>query len=155
MEELRAADADDINGIVDRIVSDGERPEAGAPFAWIPITKVQSQVMLASDLTPPSIEAEEPVIYIGDVGAAPTPSPFTLIVPKPRGKLGQKQFMEALPSVVQFAANHLCNSPKRSRSLKICGGLELDPVIGVTMVVLEALFDDQGNYADELAPRGA
>lgn len=151
MDQIQRADEEDMPTVVDTIVS--EAKTARASTSWVPITKVQSRVMVASTPAPKQFDSDTPTIYVINTVPDDSLSMSMLVLPMPHGKAGQRQFMEALPRAIQFTARHLDDTSRIS--VRMGGESELDAALGIAMVVLEALFDGDGRYTGQSEKRGA
>lgn len=140
-----------MHGVVDSLVSRAETVQVS--ISWIPIARAQSRIMLASTPAPNPPDSNIPTIYVTTSVPEPLSSTSVLILPISQGKAGQKQFMEALPRAIQFAARNLGDGS--SITLRVVGESELDAALGIAMVLLEALFDSNGVHIGLLGERGA
>lgn len=136
-------------GVVDSLVSRAETVQV--PTSWIPITRAHSRIMLASTPAPNPSDSDIPTIYVTTSVPESSISTSMLILPISQGKAGQKQFMEALPQAIQFAARYLDIS---GTPMRVVGESELDAALGIAMVLLEALFDSNGVYIGQPEKRG-
>lgn len=149
VDQIQRADEEDMPTVVDTIVS--EAKTARASTSWVPITKVQSRVMVASTPAPKQFDSDTPTIYVINTVPDDSLSMSMLVLPMPHGKAGQRQFMEALPRAIQFTARHLDDTSRIS--VRMGGESELDAALGIAMVVLEALFDGDGRYTGQSEKR--
>ncbi|KAG8899227.1 hypothetical protein FRC00_001740 [Tulasnella sp. 408] len=151
IEHIRRTDEEDMPGVVDSLVSGAKTVQVST--SWIPITRAHSRIMLASTPGPSPSDSNIPTIYVTTSVSESTSSTSMLVLPIPQGKAGQKQFMEALPRAIQFAARNLDDTSRTP--MRVAGESELDAALGIAMVLLEALFDSNGVYIGQLEKRGA
>lgn len=146
VEQIRRTDQEDVSMVVDRVVSGAKSVQAST--SWIPITKAHSRISLASAPAPVSSDPDTPTIYVAASVTELSPSTLMLVLPISQGKAGQKQFMEALPRAIQFAARNLDDTSWTY--IRVVGESNLDAALGITMALLEALFASDGVYTGQL-----
>lgn len=167
---LLEADASELDEVIRELVQQRADPEydfvPNNASRFFPITKVEDQVKLvpsASSLTSSPESCESTALIFIDIGNNPyvdlsveNSRVPALYFHAPRTALGKKRDSSSLLSVdnldrcVSFARFHLGGErPARRPTLCIASVVgQNDALVGVTIAILQCIFDDEGRFRD-------
>ncbi|KAG8877569.1 hypothetical protein FRB97_003321 [Tulasnella sp. 331] len=154
VETVRRATPETIATIVQDIV-DSHSDATASPFKHLtPITKAHSMISLGIPKSS-EVEPSKALILISPLPTCiepiTSPQPRLLSLVIPAGKAGQLDLMKALTRAIAFVKLHL----DAGTAVDIVGADPSDVCTGVAMAVLQALFNDAGDYTGQPASIGA
>ncbi|KAG8862611.1 hypothetical protein FRB96_001170 [Tulasnella sp. 330] len=154
VETVRRATPETIATIVQDIV-DSHSDATASPFKHLtPITKAHCMISLGIPKSS-EVEPSKAMILISPLPTCiepiTSPQPRLLSLVIPAGKAGQLDLMKALTRAIAFVKLHL----DAGTTVDIVGADPSDVCTGVAMAVLQALFNDAGDYTGQPASIGA
>lgn len=151
---LRETSANTLPTVLQSII-DGSLMSTNSPTLprCVPIASVSGLVLLggieSADRSTATIIVELRKPHVDDHPDASVHPVLRLHVPA--GKAGQLDFLKALPTSLEFAKTHI----KNGVPVRVAGHDLSDIGAGISMAILQELFDDNGVYSQRCITTGA